>query len=156
MAMTKKEQAELKELKEQLAKARALRWPVGPRPQPMTYDEIKAARMPGGMRYGKPQMVARGYFILGSGLFSGSKRVSYGCSDGYSHAPAGNVTTAQNMGTMYRTELEAWQEVQHRAVEAAASELMMIEQEIEKARAKVIQALPVEIDGLIGKTAHDA
>ena len=38
---------QLAALKEQLAKARALRWPVGPRPQPMTHDEIKAARAEG-------------------------------------------------------------------------------------------------------------
>lgn len=145
MAMTKKELAELAALKEQLAKARALRWPVGPRPQPMTYDEIKAARAPGGMRYGQPQMVARGYFVCQKGpMFRPSWQVTYGCSDGYSHSPDGDVTTSQNMGTMYRTELEAWQGVQHRAVEAAAHELMVIEQEIEKARAKVVQVLPVE------------
>lgn len=44
MAMSKKQQEEMRCLREDLAAARALGWPTAPKPTPLTAEEIEASR----------------------------------------------------------------------------------------------------------------
>jgi hypothetical protein len=117
MAMTKKEQEEMRLLREARDMARALRWPDYSMPSAMTREEIEAAKAPGGMRFSQLQMVARGWF---ANAFSG--QVTYGCSDGVHHSASGDTTTTQQMGRMYRTKKEALRVVRiERTIQYAAA-----------------------------------
>lgn len=127
MAMSKKEQQEVERLKAELAMARALRWPSFANPPTMTRDEIKEALVPGGIRYGSPCKVARGWFMN-----SHSRSVTYGCSDGYRHAREGDAPGSQECGRMYRTEADAWRAMRHEATLRAAKELADIDAQIER------------------------
>lgn len=107
MAMNKSEKAEMDRLRHDLALARAMRWPDYPRPAPMTREDIAANLIDGGMKYGSPQKVARGWFVFSHlGGFSDG-RVSYGCSDGIHHSAEGDATTTKQMGVMYATKRDA-------------------------------------------------
>lgn len=123
--MTKKEQAEFERLRSDLALARAMRWPDYPKPASMTAQEIAAAKVPGGTRYGHPQMVAMGWFQN-----SYSRRVTLGCSDGVHHSTDGNTTGSQNAGIMYRDKADAWRAMRHELTEKYAKELAEIDRQI--------------------------
>jgi hypothetical protein len=124
MAMTKKEQEEMALLREARDMARAMRWPEYPCPARMTAAEINAAKVPGGVKHGSQQMVARGWFFWGT-------RVTYGCSDGIHHAVEGDVTTSQNAGRMFRTKLDALRAMRIERTIEVARELARIDAMIE-------------------------
>jgi hypothetical protein len=128
MALTKAEAKRIADLEEGIRLARSMRWPEYNMPAPMTQAEIKAALVPGGMRYGSPQMVARGWF--GFGRSDGSYHVSYGCSDGVNHNSDGDTTIAQNMGRMFATELDAWRAARYQLTERFAKSLAAIDEKI--------------------------
>ena len=103
------------ELEHALLLARAMRFPDYPVPRPMTYEEIKANLVEGGVRHGHPQKVARGWFYnayIGSHTSYGG-RVTYGCSDGIHHSTEGDTTTTQDCGRMYRTKADAVMALRH-------------------------------------------
>jgi hypothetical protein len=99
MAMTKAEKAKMEELETALA----LCWPAYPAPQPMTREEIEAAKVkltPTRSVY-RERSAALGWFY---NAHSGD--VTQGWSDGIAHS-RDNVTGdhgSQNMGRMYRTK----------------------------------------------------
>ena len=123
--MTKAEQKRMADLEEALALARSMRWPEYNLPASMTESEIRANLVDGGIRYGSPQKVARGYFTN-----SHTGRVTYGCSDGIHHSADGDTTTTQGMGVMYLTEADAWRAVRYRMTERFARELAKVDQKI--------------------------
>lgn len=102
MPMNKKEQAEMQRLRDDLALARAMRWPDYPKPAAITLEQIKANLVDGGIRYGHAQKVARGWFY---NAFSQS--LSYGCSDGHFHDRNGDTTSTQQIGYMFATKADA-------------------------------------------------
>jgi len=130
--MTKAEKAEMERLRNDLALSRAMRWPDYPVPSPMTYEDINASLVEGGIRYGHRQKVARGWFWgVHLGTFGRKKfSVAYGCSDGSKHAPEGDATTSQNMGRMYRTKLEALQAARIEMTAQCAEALADLDREI--------------------------
>lgn len=104
MAMTKAEKARVEELETALA----LCWPPYPAPEPMTREEIEAAKIKLTPRdasvYRNGREAALGWFY---NAYAGL--VTQGWSDGMSHSV--NNTTgdygSQRMGQMYRTRAEA-------------------------------------------------
>lgn len=122
MAMTKKEQAEMERLRFDLALARAMRWPSYPKPASMTVAEIKDSLVDGGVQYGSPQKVARGWFTNAY-----SQRLTYGCSNGISHNNDGDKTTTQNMGQMYRTKADAARAMRFEMTEDFAKKLAAVD-----------------------------
>jgi hypothetical protein len=128
MAMTKAEQQRVANLEKALAAARALHWPTYAEPAPMTREEIEAAKVPGGNKYGSPQMVAFGFSA--NSYDKGS--VGPMCSDGI-HSGYGSerVTSTQGMGRMYRTEAEAWRVVRLELTRHYAQRLAEIDAMIE-------------------------
>ena len=134
MAMNKAEKAELQAARDALALVRAMHFPDYPVPQPMSREEIEAAKVDGGMQYGSPQKVARGYFYnVYFGSFGEPTKVTYGCSSGSTHSSAGDTTTTQNMGRMYATEADAWRAARHEATTKVAKILADIDAAIEGA-----------------------
>lgn len=130
MAMTKAEKAKQDELQQRLAALKAIAALDDPLPQPMTYDEIKAALKPGGKtHYGASSKVARGWFANHHTM-----EVTRGCSDGGYHSTEGDVTTSQQMGEMYRTEAEAWLVVRHRTALEAVATLAKVQAAIDGAK----------------------
>ena len=128
MAMTKKEQAEMQRLRDDLALARAMRWPDYPKPAPMTHAEINANLVEGGERFGRRQMVARGWY---QNSYSG--RVTYGCSTTIHHSSEGDTTTSQHMGVMYRTKAAALMAMRLEMTEKFAKELAKVDRLIAEA-----------------------
>lgn len=122
MAMNKAEQKRMADLDEALALARSMRWPEYNMPAPMTGADIKANLVDGGMKYGSPDRVARGYF---GNSYSG--RVTYGCSNGHSHNAEGDKTTTQGMGRMYAFEHDAWRAIRHEMTLRFAKELARVD-----------------------------
>lgn len=127
MAMNKSEQAEMARLRRDLELVRALHWPPYPMPAPMTEEEIKANLVDGGMRYGKPERVARGWFAHPS---SERPRVTYGCSNGMHCNSTGDATVSQGMGTMYPTKLDALHVIRLKLTEKYAEALVEIDRMI--------------------------
>ena len=125
MAMTKKEQAELQRLRDDLDLARAMRWPDYAQPAPMTEAEIKANLVEGGLKYGSRQMVARGWFCAAS-----TGRVTYGCSSGLFHSREGDTTNTQNMGVMYATKADALRAMRIEMTQAFARNLAEVDKQI--------------------------
>ena len=121
MAMNKKEQAEMDRLRSDLALARAMRWPSYPKPAPVTREWIDANLVDGGLKYGKPQRVARGWFINSYVSFVSAPHVTFGCSDGYNHDREGDTTAVQQMGCMYATKEEALQALRWEVTERVAA-----------------------------------
>lgn len=128
MAMNKAEKAEMERLRNDLALARAMRWPDYPRPEPMTREEIDAALVEGGEKWGKRQRVARGWFYNAYLGGYGPPKVTYGCSDGFHHSTTGDTTSTQQMGRMYRTEEDAWQCLRLDLTEQCAKLLASVDQ----------------------------
>lgn len=131
MAMTKAEKAEVDRLREDLALARAMRWPSYPKPAPMTRAEIDANKVDGGIRYGQPQRVARGWFPNAY-----DQRVTYGCSDGIHHDRGGNTTSSQQMGVMYAAKADALRAIRIEMTLAFAKKLAAVDQQIDEAEAE--------------------
>lgn len=131
MARTKKDQAEFERLYHDLAMARSMRWPEYPMPAPMTTSQILDNLEDGGIRWGSPQKVARGWFPIAGG-YSGSARVTHGCSNGVSHSRDGNETTTQGMGRMYKTQADAWRALRHELTINFAHELAKIDNHIKE------------------------
>lgn len=120
MSMTKAEKEAFDRMQTDLRLARALRWPIGPTPKPMTVDEIKAECHHASSAYGE---VAIGWFMNAY-----SMRVTRGCSNGYTHNVEGtSCTTSQGPGAMYRTEADAWVAMLHIKVRDYARDLAQIE-----------------------------
>lgn len=141
MAMNKKEQAEMEALRDALAKAKAMRWPDYPMPAPVTRQWIDANLVDGGIKYGKPQKVARGWFTYSH--IDGYRRpgASYGCSDGINHDTSSDTTSTQNMGRMYATKLEALQAVRIEVTQRVAGILASIDRQISEVERTVDAAL---------------
>jgi hypothetical protein len=128
MAMTKAEAKRLADLDEALALARSMRWPDYNMPAPMTEADIKTNLVEGGIKYrGQPEKVARGYFAN-----SHSGRVTYGCSDGFSHSSEGDTTNTHHMGRMYANEADAWRTVRYEMTLRFAKELARVDQKIDE------------------------
>ncbi len=130
MAMNKKEQDEMQRLRDDLALSRALRWPDYPRPTPVDRDWVDANLAEGGVQYGRPQMVARGWFY---NAYIGGMRgheVTYGCSNGMSHSSSGDLTTSQGMGRMFATKREALQALRLELTERCAGILAVVDQQL--------------------------
>lgn len=125
MAMTKAETKRMADLEEALACARAMRWPEYNMPAPMTEAEIRANLVDGGMKYGRPDRVARGWFANGY-----SSRVTYGCSNGIYHSAEGDITTSQQMGRMFSSEADAWRAVRYEMTERYAEALARVDAKI--------------------------
>lgn len=130
MAMTKREQADMRRLRDDLALARAMRWPDYPNPAPMPQAEIKANLVEGGERYGRRQKVARGWFC---NAYNGS--LTYGCSDGTHHDSRGDTTGTQGMGIMYRTKADAARAMRLEMTEKFAEKLAAVDRIIADAEA---------------------
>ena len=130
MAMNKFERAELKRLWADLALARAMRWPSYVKPSPVTPEWIKANLVDGGIRYGSPQKVARGWFYNAYLGTHSEPDATYGCSNGISHNRDGDTITTQNMGRMYETKLEALQALRLDLTEQCAKLLASVDSKI--------------------------
>lgn len=131
MAMTKAERAEMERLWADLAMARAMRWPSYPKPAPMTLEDIKANIVDGGVQYGRPQKVARGWFY-NAYLSHSYPDVTQGCSTGFVHSTSGDVATTQNRGRMYARKVDALRAMRHDLTEFVASILAKVDQQIEE------------------------
>lgn len=131
MAMNKAERAELQAARDALALVRAMHFPDYPVPRPMTRDEIDAAKVDGGFRYGRPERVARGYFYnVHLSSFTRAVSVSFGCSNGTTHSPSGDTTNTQNMGRMYRSEADAYRAARHELTTAVAKLLAQVDADL--------------------------
>lgn len=128
MAMTKAEKAEMDRLRNDLALARAMRWPSYAKPARMTYDQIRDNLVDGGVKWGSRQKVARGWFQNAY-----SQRVSYGCSDGTFHSQGGDTTSSQNMGEMWATKADALRAMRLEMTEDFAKKLAAVDRQIEEA-----------------------
>lgn len=136
MAMTKAERALVEELTTARDLARSLRWPEQPRPQPYTEEEIqaivqtRATGVPGGA-------VASGWMINVH-----TKQVDVGWTTlhthkwGYSSRETMDVHTssAQGMGQVYRTYLDALMALRFDLTVKFAEELAEIDQLIAEER----------------------
>lgn len=123
--MTKAEAQRMADLEKSVAMARSLRWPEYAVPAAMTEAEIRANLKQGGIKYGQPEYVCRGWFPNG---YSG--RVTYGCSNGTTHNSDGETTNTQNMGRMFLTEADAWRVVRYEMTLRFAEELARIDEEL--------------------------
>jgi hypothetical protein len=130
MAMNKKEQAEMDALRNALAEAKAMRWPDYPAPAPVTRQWIEANLVDGGMKYGRPQKVARGWFYNSHLGGYGSPGVTYGCSDGMNHDKVEDKTSVQGAGRMYATKLEALQALRIELTQRCAGILASVDRQI--------------------------
>jgi len=128
MAMNKTEQAAFEKLRSDLALSRAMRWPDYPEPAPMTRAEIEANKVDGGMKWGKPQKVARGWFQNAY-----DQRISHGCSDGHGHDRHGDTTSSQGMGRMYATKADALRAMRIEMTENFAGRLAAVDRQIAEA-----------------------
>jgi len=127
MAMTKAEQARMANLEQAVASARALAWPTYPMPEAMGREAIDAAKVPGGLKYGREQMVAFGWGA--NSRADPHSWVTRMCSDGINHG-SGDTTSTQGMGHMYATEIEAWQAVRIEMTERFAAILAKVDAKI--------------------------
>ena len=125
MAMNKTEQKRVADLERDIAWLKALSWPHYAMPASMTYDEIKANLVEGGLRHGRPQMVAKGF--AANAYQDG--RVSPICSNGVNHGH-GDTTTTQGMGRLFANEADAWRVLRLELTERYASNLARIDAEI--------------------------
>jgi hypothetical protein len=143
MAMNKKERAEMDRLRDDLALSRSLRWPDYPRPKKVSLEWIKANLVSGGIKYGHPQEVARGWFYNANiGSYS-QYTVTYGCSDGIYHNRDGDTPSSQNIGRMYATRLEALQALRIDLTEQCARILADVDKQI----AEQLGVEPAELGG---------
>ncbi|RWE46801.1 MAG: hypothetical protein EOS79_11465 [Mesorhizobium sp.] len=131
MAMNKTEQAAFEKLRNDLALARAMRWPSYPKPAPMSRAEIEANLIDGGERWGSSQKVARGWYQNAY-----SKRVTYGCSTVVSHNIEGDTTSSQNMGVMYAIKADALRAMRLEMTEKFARDLAGVDRQIEEAESE--------------------
>lgn len=134
MAMNKSERAEMERLRKDLALAKAMRWPGYARPESVSREWINQNLEEGGLRFGKSERVARGWFY--NAYLSGTNVVSaptFGCSNGISHSSDGDVTTTQNMGRMYPTKLDALHCLRLDLTEKCARVLADVDRQIEAA-----------------------
>lgn len=122
MALTKAEKERLERTEKALAMARSMRWPEYPMPHSMTGDEIRAALVNGGLKYGQPERVARGWFQN-----SHSKRVTYGCSNGVSHNTEGDATSTQQAGQMFAAKIDALKAMRIEITERYADDLAKLD-----------------------------
>lgn len=130
MAMNKKEQAEMQRLRDDLALARAMRWPDYPRPAPVDREWIKDNLVEGGVKYGHASKVARGWFYNAYVGGMSGHGVTHGCSDGIHHSTSGDATTTQNMGRMYATKREALQALRLDLTEQCAHILAGVDRQL--------------------------
>jgi hypothetical protein len=152
MAMTKAERLRMETLDKALRLARALHWPTYAEPAPMTREEIEAAKVPGGTKYGRQQMVALGWFAN-----SYSRHVERGCSNGVNHGH-GDKTSAQGMGQLFRTEADAWRFIRCELTREYAERLAAIDAEAHVTLNLSIpeqQALGMEMDAGTIQWWHD-
>lgn len=105
MAMTKKEQQMLDDLRKACDYARALRWPEYELPKPMPPDEVRAKMVTPCMRYGKESLCTKGWSYN-----EYSRLVMPIWSDGVYHTtsdPTNGGQWSHNAGTLYRTKADA-------------------------------------------------
>lgn len=133
MAMNNKEKAEMERLRADLALARAMRWPSYPKPAPVTAQWIKDNLVDGGVRYGQPQKVARGWFYNAYLGGYSSPSATYGCSDGVHHNTQGDTTASQNAGRMFATKREALEALRIDLTEMVAKVLAGVDRQIDEA-----------------------
>lgn len=128
MALTKAETKRMEDLERGIREARSLRWPDYPEPAFMTVTEIKESLAPGGYKFGgrEPEMVARGWFVN----TYDRGRVTLGCSNGTFHSNSGDYTTTQNMGWMFRDEIDAWRYLRLKKTQEYAAHLAEIDARI--------------------------
>ena len=120
MAMNKKEAAELAEAKERLARAMALHWPIEPKPDPVSVEQMRLEADAG-----------NGLFIGWSGWsWNDSYRVAQGCSNGVFH-DADNITrtSTQGAGQFYATKDQALLAVRWELCERCAKTLAQLDAE---------------------------
>lgn len=120
--MNKKEQAEMESLREQLRLAKALCWPAGPKPMPMTEEEI--------------QSTAKSFLGVVVGWFAhGHKNgfgVQQGCSNGTTHSSYSTTkTSTKGGGRMFTTRDEAYLMARWEVCESAAKLLAQLDKEWE-------------------------
>lgn len=125
MSMTKAEQKRVADLEEGLAMARAMRWPEYNLPASLTQTEIRSNLTDGGVKYGNPEQVCFGWFAN-----SHTGQVTYGCSNGTSHAREGATTSTQGMGRMFNSKLDAWRTVRYEMTQRFSRELARVDAEI--------------------------
>lgn len=123
MAMNKKEQAEMERLRDELAKAKALRWPTYTKPAPIVVGYV-------------------GYKKLVTGWNAHTWNAEYsvreGCTDGMHHNTHGtDKTTTQGPGRFYQTRLEALRVARLEMTERFAEALARIDRAIEAEEEKV-------------------
>jgi len=128
--MNKKEQAEMQKMRDDLALARAMRWPDYPKPAPMSRDEIKAKLVEGGIQFGRRQMVARGWFYNAYLGWYSAPRATYGCSDGLNHNSEGDTTSTQNVGRLFVTQSDALRALRLDLTEQCARVLAAVDRQI--------------------------
>jgi hypothetical protein len=132
MAMNKKEQLYVASLEHQVRVAKAFRFPDYPEPRHMTREEIDERKNgPKGVtveKWGRPQKIALGWFV--NTYQNGT--VNQGCSDGACHDFWDTKgTSAQGMGEMFKTKLEALKFLRIKKTEEFAEALAKIDKEIE-------------------------
>lgn len=116
--MNKKEQAEMQELREQLAMAKALKWPSYTAPRSFDYSNYK-------FEYSKP---LQGWFQWSNGT---DYRVTLGCSSGVSHSTDNPTkTSTQTGGRFYVSKLDALKVARCQMSERFAKVLAKIDAEI--------------------------
>lgn len=130
MAMNKKERAEMERLREDLALAKAMKWPDYPMPSTVTRQWIDDNLVDGGVKYNIHQKVARGWFYNANILSFNRHRPTYGCSNGMTHAVEGDVTTSQSAGRMFATKLDALRALRLDLTEQCATILASVDKQI--------------------------
>lgn len=131
MVMNKREKAEMQRLEEELRMAKALRWPSYEKPAAMTREEIEENKTEGGTKWGRPDIVARGWFYSSHISSYSNLTATYGCSNGLNHNSNGDTTRTQGMGRMFRTKREALMALRTDATIHVASILAGIDAQIE-------------------------